>query len=136
MKHNNRVIPYKCFDPKKELVNRIGDFQSIPIIDGENIKIMPAFFRNYGSLSQVLVVRVNIDKKYSFLNFGSVTSKEFGNLVPTDHEWLTHTKSVDNILFTLSLEQVEAVERKKKILRDTLIVTVGDKEFKFASNIK
>lgn len=135
LNQNPRLISYELVNGV-EMIKKNGDFQEIVNNNGFTFQIMPAFFRNYGSLSESLVVRLNIDKKYSFLNFGNVTSKEFGELKNVNHEWLPISGKIDNLLFTASLASIEPLTRIEKIKRDTVIVTIGKTKLKFAPSSK
>lgn len=109
MRNNDYIIRYGFISPKSSFVETLGDFQKIALNTEDDIGIMPSYFRNYGSLQSHLVVRIRVDKKYSFENFGSVTSTEFGNLKTTRHEWLNESQQYDDLLYTTSLKYIEVI---------------------------
>lgn len=131
MINNDRIISYELVSPKNSFIEVIGDFQKIALTKEDFISVMPAYFRNYGSLENELLVRITINKKYSFESFSSVTSKEFGSFKSINHEWLKKNNDYDALLYTVNLQEVDVVERKNRILRDTINIKIGDLEFKF-----
>lgn len=122
--HNDRVISYNYIGEKSNL-QIVGDSQELAFTSNDKIRIMPAYFREYGSLKNSIVVRIRIDKKYAFRNLGSVLSKEFGALKITPHEWIRKNESFDDIIFSKSLKEIDLMERKQRILKDTLTVKLG-----------
>ena len=133
--HNDNIISYQYIGEKSNL-NIIGDFQEIPFSKGDKIRIMPAYFREYGSLENSIVVNIGVDKKYAFMHLGAVVSKEFGPLKKTPREWPRKSSDFDNVVFSKPLKEMDLLKRKQRILKDTITVKFGQKEFKFAPKQK
>lgn len=131
LKYNDRLIDYDYIESDKQGYQIVGDYQQIQFVDGGFIRIMPAYFREFGSKSQSLIVRISIDKKYGFRNLGKVVSKEFGELNAINHEWAKHYDGKDDILYALSLKEIDFIARKSKILKDTITVVIGNKKLLF-----
>ena len=130
--NNDRIISYEIISPKDSFIEVVGDFQKLKLNQTHSIRVTPAYFREYGRLQNPLVVRINVDKKISFKNLASVTSKEFGNLKSVKHEFLCEQKGYDALLFMTSLNKIEPLERKNRILKDTMTISMGELEYKFA----
>jgi len=129
LKYNDRLISYRYINEADYEI--IGDFQQISFLNDDSIKVMPAYFREFGSKSQSLIVRVSVDKKYGFENLGKVVSKEFGELKTIGHEWIRHYDKIDDIIYSMSLEKMDVNYRKKRVLKDTITVSLGNKKFLF-----
>jgi len=63
LKHNDKVINYHYVGPRSD-VSVIGDFQEFILFQNHKINIMPAYFREFGSLRNSLIVRIQLEKKF------------------------------------------------------------------------
>ena len=132
MIYNKRVITYDIVSPKESFIEINGDYQKFALDKENSIGIMPAYFRLYKNQQNPLVVTISIDKKYSFRNFGKVVSKEFGDLNLINENVSLSNNQYETFSYSTTLEQIDIVEREKRILKDTLIITMGELAFKFA----
>ncbi|RNC92353.1 MAG: hypothetical protein ED555_04480 [Allomuricauda sp.] len=129
--YNDSIIGYDHIDSLGSTAKIIGDSQQISFLNDDFIRIMPAYFRNFGNQSQVLIVRLYVDKKFGFRAIGKVESKEFGQFKIMKHEWVKNHQTIDDLLYAISLKEIDMVNRKPKILRDTITVTFGEKKLLF-----
>lgn len=128
---NDRIIPYKLISPKESLIKIEGDFQKLRFFENDFINVMPAYYRDYGGLQTFLIVRIQVNKKYSFKNYGNVVSKKFGELKLGEHKWVVEKGEMSSVIYHKDLKNMNPIERKNKILNDTIELKIGDKKYTF-----
>lgn len=130
LKHNDKVINYHYVGPGSD-VSVIGDFQEFLLFQNHKIRIMPAYFREFGSLKNSLIVRIQLEKKFGLKSQGIVVSKTFDSLCETKHEWSKKNDATDDIIYSTSLKNMDLLKRKEAILNDTITIKIGHKQFLF-----
>lgn len=118
-----------------------GDFQEIDFFRGDKVYVMSGYFReNREKLEgyRILLVSLLIKKKYSFKNYGKVTSTEFGPL-SISNKRKSGSKTVeeyDSFDYYVSLDDIETEERYRMIQRDTVKIFLGGLNFNFIPRAK
>lgn len=129
IKFNDRIITYYFIEEGKKRGETYGEYQRLPLVNDDFILINSSYFRNHHK-PNVLLVKVIVDKKYGFENFGSAYSKEFGafEFFVQNHQ---ANKNFGHYMASIDLSALDPHERKERILKDTIVVRYGSIILKF-----
>jgi hypothetical protein len=76
-------------------------------------------------------VIIVLKKKYAFQTYGSVTSAEFGTIPMSNENLPKRNGDLDEFHFVMSLADMDLVERKNRILKDTIEIKFGGLNFPY-----
>ncbi|NNK11634.1 MAG: hypothetical protein HKP08_09850 [Flavobacteriaceae bacterium] len=130
-RYDDHMIAFDYLNPENKEVRLSGDFDEIEFINGDKIYISCGYFRDWEVYPRSLKIIIVLKKKYAFQSYGSVTSSEYGTIPLTTVNNNQRNREMEDIRYIMSLAEIDMVERKNRILKDTIEIKLGEMSFRY-----